>query len=165
MISQHWFRCWLGAIKQQAITWANADQDLCHHTASLDHTECIVNDPRENMSRYIFSTVVADGLALLRAMISAGIAKRKFCIEMYTTGMMLASGLWGDFAPPPPPKKKKHKKNQTKNKQTNKKKPESESIVSDLDNDIDNEIINSMLSGEIELIITYMAYLQWAKHL
>ena len=31
MISQHWFRNWLGAIKQQAITWANSDPNLCCH--------------------------------------------------------------------------------------------------------------------------------------
>ena len=29
MISQDWFRWWLGAVKQQAITWANVDTDLC----------------------------------------------------------------------------------------------------------------------------------------
>ena len=38
MISQHWFREWLGAISQQAITWANVDPDLCRHMASLDPT-------------------------------------------------------------------------------------------------------------------------------
>ena len=39
MISQHWFRQWLGAVRQQAITWANVDQDLCRHMASLSHNE------------------------------------------------------------------------------------------------------------------------------
>ena len=29
MISQHWFRWWLGVIRQQAITWTNVDPDLC----------------------------------------------------------------------------------------------------------------------------------------
>ena len=28
MISQHWFRQWLVAVRQQAITWANGDRDL-----------------------------------------------------------------------------------------------------------------------------------------
>ena len=37
MISQHWFRLWLGAWWHQAITWANVDPDLCHHIASLGH--------------------------------------------------------------------------------------------------------------------------------
>ena len=35
MISQHWFRQWLGAVRQQAITWANVDPDLCRQMASL----------------------------------------------------------------------------------------------------------------------------------
>ena len=32
VISQYWFRQWLGAVKQQAITWANVDPDLCRHS-------------------------------------------------------------------------------------------------------------------------------------
>ena len=39
MISQHWFRWWLSAIRQQAITWTIADRDLCHHMTSLSHKE------------------------------------------------------------------------------------------------------------------------------
>ena len=35
MVSQHWFRYWLGAVRHHAITWANIDPDLCHHMASL----------------------------------------------------------------------------------------------------------------------------------
>ena len=35
MISQHWFRLWLGATRQHAIIWPNVDQDLCCHMASL----------------------------------------------------------------------------------------------------------------------------------
>ena len=30
---------WLGAIRHQAITWANVDPDLCHHMASLSHND------------------------------------------------------------------------------------------------------------------------------
>ena len=37
MISQHWFRQWLGAVRQQAITLANVD--LCRHVASVGHNE------------------------------------------------------------------------------------------------------------------------------
>ena len=34
MISQLWFRSWLGAIRQQlVIAWTNVDQVLCHHIA------------------------------------------------------------------------------------------------------------------------------------
>ena len=39
MISQHWFSLWLGAIRQQAITWANVDPDLCRQMASLGLSE------------------------------------------------------------------------------------------------------------------------------
>ena len=35
MISQHWFRWWLGGVRQQAITWASVDPDICSHMASL----------------------------------------------------------------------------------------------------------------------------------
>ena len=27
----HWFRQWIGAVRQQAITWINVYLDLCHH--------------------------------------------------------------------------------------------------------------------------------------
>ena len=37
VISQQWFRQWLGAVKQQAITWANVYPDLWRHMASLGH--------------------------------------------------------------------------------------------------------------------------------
>ena len=39
MTSQHWVRKWLGAIRQQAITCANVDPDLCRHMVSLGHNE------------------------------------------------------------------------------------------------------------------------------
>ena len=39
MKSQRWFRWWLDAVKQQAITWANVGPDLCHHKASFRHNE------------------------------------------------------------------------------------------------------------------------------
>ena len=39
MIHQHRFREWLGAVRQQAFTWANVDPDLGHHMASLGHNE------------------------------------------------------------------------------------------------------------------------------
>ena len=47
MIYQNWFRQWLGAVRQQAITWANVDPDLCRHMVSVGHNELIyVNDAR-----------------------------------------------------------------------------------------------------------------------
>ena len=39
MISQHWFRQWLGAVRQQAITWANVDLVPCRHMASVGPSE------------------------------------------------------------------------------------------------------------------------------
>ena len=39
LISQHWFRQWLGAVRQQAITWTSVDQDLQRHMASLGPNE------------------------------------------------------------------------------------------------------------------------------
>ena len=44
LISQHWFRSWLGAVRQQAISWANVDPDLCRHMLSLG--------PNESSSRW-----------------------------------------------------------------------------------------------------------------
>ena len=38
MMSQHWFRWWLGVIKQKVI-WVNVDQNLCHHMASLSRNK------------------------------------------------------------------------------------------------------------------------------
>ena len=35
----HWFRNWLGAIRQEAITWTNVFQYLYCHMASLGHNE------------------------------------------------------------------------------------------------------------------------------
>ena len=37
IISQHWFRSWLGAVRHQAITWANVDPDLSCHMPSPRH--------------------------------------------------------------------------------------------------------------------------------
>ena len=37
MTSQHWFELWIGAIRQQNITWANVDPDLWRHIVSLGH--------------------------------------------------------------------------------------------------------------------------------
>ena len=40
-ISQHWLRKWYGAIRQEATTRANVDQDPCCHMAS----QCVNNIP------------------------------------------------------------------------------------------------------------------------
>ena len=41
LTSLHWFRQWLGAFRQQTITGANVDPDLCRHVVSLGHHELI----------------------------------------------------------------------------------------------------------------------------
>ena len=48
LTSQHWVGWWLGAIKQ-AITWANADPELCRHMASLGHNADILLPAMEVM--------------------------------------------------------------------------------------------------------------------
>ena len=56
MISQHWFRWWLGAIRQQAITWASVDLDPCRHMTSLGHNELNFSVLRINHSRRTYYT-------------------------------------------------------------------------------------------------------------
>ena len=41
MISQHWFRCWLGAVRHQAVTWISVDQNFWRHIVSLGHSAII----------------------------------------------------------------------------------------------------------------------------
>ena len=41
MISHNWFRYWLGAVRQHAITWAKVDPDLCRQMASLGLNELL----------------------------------------------------------------------------------------------------------------------------
>ena len=36
---QHWFRQWIGAVRQLVTIWANVVQDLCYHMASLGNKE------------------------------------------------------------------------------------------------------------------------------
>ena len=43
MISENWIRWWLGAVRQQAITWTNIKQDLCPHMVLLGHNELNAN--------------------------------------------------------------------------------------------------------------------------
>ena len=39
LIRQYWFRYWLGAVRQQAITWIKVDPYLCHHMVLLGSNE------------------------------------------------------------------------------------------------------------------------------
>ena len=49
------FREWLGAVRQQAITWTNVDPDLSHHMASPGQNELLKLAPEEwkGMDKYI----------------------------------------------------------------------------------------------------------------
>ena len=39
VISQHWFKQWLDAVREQAITWAIVEPDLCRYVAPQGHNE------------------------------------------------------------------------------------------------------------------------------
>ena len=78
MPSQYWFRQWLGAVREQAITWANVDLDLCHHMTTLGHNELI------SLKEYIpytrrDTTVIIDATAWGRVLNIA---------ELFTLGAM-----------------------------------------------------------------------------
>ena len=60
MISQHWFRWWLGAVRQQAITWASVDQDLQCHMASLGPNELNLGSKRMTRSQHHFVGLVQE---------------------------------------------------------------------------------------------------------
>ena len=55
MISQHWFRWWLGAVRQQVITCANVDLYLCHHMASLGLNELTHCNTLTRQNRHHFA--------------------------------------------------------------------------------------------------------------
>ena len=59
MISQHCFRWWLGAVRQQAITWTSVDQDLKRHKASLGPNEWITRPWSIHQKRISTSWVVS----------------------------------------------------------------------------------------------------------
>ena len=40
--SQHWYRLWLGAVRQQAMIWSKVDWDPCRHSASLSYDESML---------------------------------------------------------------------------------------------------------------------------
>ena len=44
IINLHWFGEWLGATRQQAITWAKVGPHQCLHMASLGHNELSLNN-------------------------------------------------------------------------------------------------------------------------
>ena len=53
MISQHWLRQWIGAVRQQAIAWSNIDQDLWFHVVSVGY------NGTEWVNQYLFVTTLS----------------------------------------------------------------------------------------------------------
>ena len=47
LISQHWFRYWLAAVRKQAITWNNIDPIPWWHMASLGHNEWFIGNTQD----------------------------------------------------------------------------------------------------------------------
>ena len=56
MASQHWFREWLGDIRQQAITWANVDRVWRRHMASPGPNEFLTHWGRNNVDHILQPT-------------------------------------------------------------------------------------------------------------
>ena len=52
-ISQHWFKQWLVAARQQSIAWVNVDADRCHHMALLGHSEWIFIMKKDTFCSYL----------------------------------------------------------------------------------------------------------------
>ena len=50
---QHWFMLGLGAVRQQAITWTNVEQDLFYHMSTWGNNELIANSCMEWRSHII----------------------------------------------------------------------------------------------------------------
>ena len=57
-ICQHWYREWLGAVKPQAISWANVDLIICCHLVSLGCNELNIIVWSSN---HCFKSMVATG--------------------------------------------------------------------------------------------------------
>ena len=58
MISQHWFRWWLGAVRHQAITWANVDPEICRSISSLGHNELTHKNWQHGRDKLLWLTPV-----------------------------------------------------------------------------------------------------------
>ena len=52
--SDDWFRKWLGAERQHAITWANVDPDPCCHMSSQGHNEFMFFISSVSPSSYLY---------------------------------------------------------------------------------------------------------------
>ena len=48
----------MGAVRQQAITWANVDLDPCRHMTSLGHNELIESECWSVSTTYVISEII-----------------------------------------------------------------------------------------------------------
>ena len=76
MFSYDWFRWWLGAVRQQAITWTSVNQGLCRHMASQDLNELNLwitskynNTASNKFSILLFKGHCPDILSLINAIL------------------------------------------------------------------------------------------------
>ena len=76
MISQHWFRQWLVAVRQQAITWTNVDQVLRRHMASPGHN--VLTAPVQHMIKTGHVRIIIQGTKLYSIMPWADIIMHVF---------------------------------------------------------------------------------------
>ena len=67
MISQYCFRQWLGAVRQQAITWANVDLIPSRHMASPGHNVLnLFEETYKNVLEILYHSLTLKHLELLR---------------------------------------------------------------------------------------------------
>ena len=95
MISQHWSRWWLGAVRQQAITWTSVDQDLQRHMAWLGPNELI----NHRAFNYIIKHLVGSGLRwILRRLLSRHCSvNRSHDRIYYNASRVLMHAIWWDM--------------------------------------------------------------------
>ena len=58
LTSQHWCRKWLGSIRQQTITSANDDPNLCHYMALLGHNK-LLQDLTPLLTESVFDKLIS----------------------------------------------------------------------------------------------------------
>ena len=64
IISHYWLRYCLGAVRQQAIAWANVELVLHHHKTSLSHNELIFTDTTRaylDIACFLFQSQLFEG--------------------------------------------------------------------------------------------------------
>ena len=65
IIIQHWFKWWLGAVRQQAIIWTNVDPVLCFYVVQLGHNEWIWQPCLHNGNNSVAITIIRNVIELM----------------------------------------------------------------------------------------------------